>query len=67
MQHPFGALTQNFRLIILRKFRGQQPVGPAGDGETGVVLAKWLMSLNGRLLRPGGTSPPFSSLSQDSL
>ena len=26
MQHPFGALTQNFRLIRLRKFRGQQPI-----------------------------------------
>ena len=30
----FGALTRNFRLIRLRKFRGQQPAGPAGDGET---------------------------------
>ena len=38
MQHPFGALTQNFRLIRLRKFRGQQPAGPAGDGETQVAL-----------------------------
>ena len=34
MQHPFGALTRNFRVIRLRKFRGQQPAGPAGDGET---------------------------------
>ena len=25
MQHPFGALTRNFRLIRLRKFRGHQP------------------------------------------
>ena len=39
MQHPFGALTRNFRLIRLRKFRGQQPAGPAGDGETQVVWA----------------------------
>ena len=31
MQHPFGALTPNIRL---RKFRGQWPAGPAGDGET---------------------------------
>ena len=62
MQHPFGALTRNFRLIRLRKFRGQQPAGPAGDGETRVVSAKCLMSLNGHLLRPGG-----ASLSQDSL
>ena len=58
MQHPFGALTQYFRLIRLRKFRGQQPTGPAGDGETRVVSAKCLMSLNGHLLRPRGTSPP---------
>ena len=40
MQHPFGALTRNFRLIRLRKFRGQQPAGPAGDGETPVASAK---------------------------
>ena len=56
---PFGALTRNFRLIRLRKFRGQQPAGPAGDGET--VSAKCLMSLNGHLLRPGGTSSPCFS------
>ena len=31
--------------IIRRKFRGQQLAGPAGDGETRVVLAKCLMSL----------------------
>ena len=52
MQHLFGALTQNFRLIRLRNFRGQQPAGPAGDGKTQVVSAKCLMSLNGHLLRP---------------
>ena len=51
MQHPFGALTRNFRLIRLRKFRGQQPAGPAVDGETWLVMAKCLMSLNGHLLR----------------
>ena len=50
MQHPFGALTRNFRLIRWRKFRGQQPAGPAGDGETQVVWAKCLMSLNGHSL-----------------
>ena len=59
MQFPFGALTRNFRLIRLRKFRGQQPTGPAGDGETRVVWAKCLMSLNGHLLRPRGSSPPY--------
>ena len=62
MKHPFGALTRNFRLIRLRKSRGQQPAGPAGDGETRVVSAKCLMSLNGHLLRL-----LVASLSQDSL
>ena len=33
MQRPFCALTRNCRLIRLRKFSGQQPAGPAGDGE----------------------------------
>ena len=47
--------------IRLRKFRGQQPTGPAGDGETQVVSAKCFMSLNGHLLGPGGTSPPCFS------
>ena len=61
---PFGALTRNFRLIRLRKFRGQQPAGPAGDGERRVVSAKCLMSLNGHLLRPGGTSPPCFSFTR---
>ena len=64
MQHPFGALTRNFRLIRLRKFMGQQPAGPAGDGETRVVSAKCLMSLNSNLLRPGGTSPPCFSFTR---
>ena len=43
MQHPFGAFTRKFRL---RKFRGQRPAGPAGEGETRVVSAKCLMILN---------------------
>ena len=64
MQHPFGALTRNFRLIRLRKFGGQQPAGPAGDGDSRVVSAKCLVSLNGHLLRPGGASPPCFSSAQ---
>ena len=64
MHHPFGALTRNFRLIRLRKFRGQQPAGPAGDGKTPVASAKCLMSLNGHLLRPVGTSPPCFSFTR---
>ena len=64
MQHLFGALTRNFRLIRSRKFRGQQPAGPAGDGKTREVSAKCLMSLDGHLLRPGGTSPPCFSFTR---
>ena len=64
MQHPFGALTRNIRLIRLRKFRGQQPAGHAGDGETWVASAKCLMSLNDHLLRPVGTSPPCFSFTR---
>ena len=47
MWHLFGDLTRNFRLIRLRKFRGQRPAGPAGHGS---------MSLNGHLFRPVGIS-----------
>ena len=61
MQHPFGVLTRNFRLIRLRKFRGQQPARHAGDGETRVASAKCLMSWHGHLLRPVGISPPCFS------
>ena len=43
---PIWSPHSNFRLIRLRKFRGQQPAGPAGDGETPVASAKCLMSLN---------------------
>ena len=64
MQLLFRALTGNFRLIRLRKFRGQQPAGAAGDGETREVSAKCLISLNGHLLRPGGTSHPCFSFTR---
>ena len=49
---------------LQRKFRGQQPAGLAGDGETQVVSAKYLMNLNGHLVRPGGTSPPCFSFTR---
>ena len=64
MQHPFGALIRNVRLIRFRKVSGQQPAGPAGDDETGVVWAKCLMSLNVHLNRPGGTGPHCFSLTR---
>ena len=46
MQHLFGALTQSFRLIRKRKFRGQQPAGHAGDGETQVVSVRCSMCVS---------------------
>ena len=64
MQPPFGAITQSFKLVKLRQFRGQQPAGPTGDGETQVVSAKCLISLSGHLLRP---TVLFASISLDSL
>ena len=60
MQHPFGARTRNCRFILLRKFRGQQSAGPAGDGEAQsslVVSANCLMNLNAHLLRPAVVGP----------
>ena len=36
--------------------------GPAGDGETRVVPVKCLMSLNGHLLRHGGTNKSASQI-----
>ena len=62
-----GFLRRNLAFAprsTLRKFRGQQPAGPAGDGETQVVSAKCLMNLNGHLLRPRGTSPPCFSFTR---
>ena len=44
-----------------KEFRGQQPVGPAGDSVTQVVSGRCLMSLSGHLLRPVGIGPPYFS------
>ena len=60
----YAALTRNFTLIRLRKFRGQQPAGPAGDGETRVVSGTCLASFNGHLWGPVGTSPPCLSFTR---
>ena len=51
IQHSFGALARNFRLTKFRKFRGWQPTGPAGDGETKRVRKCCLMSLSWYHLR----------------
>ena len=47
--------------VIGLLFRGQQPVGPAGDWEIQVVSARCLESLSGHLLRPVGIGPPCFS------
>ena len=43
MQHPFGSLTRNFRLIRLKKYKGQRPAVPAGDVETQEVSAMLML------------------------
>ena len=48
------------RLTKLRKFRGRQPAGHSGDGETQVMLATWSMTLSGHLLRSVGINPQSS-------
>ena len=54
MQTPFGALIVKLRFNKWRRYRGQQPAGPAGGGATLAVLEKCSMSCNGQLWRPGG-------------
>ena len=49
---PYSKLQIN----QVEKFRGQQPAGPAGNGETQVVSARCLTSLSGHLLGPVGSS-----------
>ena len=53
---PFAALIVKLRFNKWRRYRGQQPAGPAGGGATLVVLEKCSMSCNGQLWRPGGIS-----------
>ena len=65
MQHPFGVLTRNFRLIRLRKFRGQRSAGPAGDGKTRVVSAKCCPEESPRTIHRPQRSFEHSSFSQN--
>ena len=58
---PIWSPYSKLQINQIEKFRGQQPVGPAGDGVTQVVSARCLMSLSGHLLRPVGISPPCFS------
>ena len=61
---PVWSPYLKFQINQIEKVRGQRPAGPAGDGETRVVSAKCLMSLNGHLLRPVGISPPCFSFTR---
>ena len=58
---PIWCHYSKLQINQVEKFRGQQPVGHAGDGVTQVVSARCLMSLSGHLLRPVGISPPCLS------
>ena len=58
MQHLFGIPIMKLRLDRWRRFRGQLPGGPAGDGETPVASATCLTNLSGYPWRPTGSSLP---------
>ena len=58
MQHLFGIPIMKLRLDRWRRFRGQLPGGPAGDGETQVASATCLTTLSGHPWRPAGSSLP---------
>ena len=61
---PIWSPHLKLQINQIEKVQRTAPAGPAGDGETRVVSAKCLMSLNGHLLRPGGTSPPSFSFTR---
>ena len=54
----FGVPVMKLRLDRWRRFRGQLPGGPAGDGETQVASATCLTILGGHPWRPAGSSLP---------
>ena len=60
MQHLFGIPIMKLRLDRWRRYRGQLPGGPAGDGETPVASATCLTILSGHRhpWRPAGSSLP---------
>ena len=63
IRHAHGDLCKHLR-IHWRRYRGQQPAGPAGGGAALVVLARCSMSCNGQLWRPGGISPLCYSITR---
>ena len=54
MQHLFGIPIMKLRLDRWRRYRGQLPGGPAGDGETPVASETCLTNLSGDPWRPAG-------------
>ena len=58
MQYLFGIPIMKLRLDRWRRYRGQLPGGPAGDGETPVASATCLTILSGHPWRPAGSSLP---------
>ena len=58
MQHLFGTPITKLRLDRWRRYRGQLPGGPAGEGETPVASVTCLTNLSGHPWRPAGSSLP---------
>ena len=54
----FGVPVIKLRWDRWRRYRGQLPGGPAGDGETPVASATCLTILSGHPWRPAGSSLP---------
>ena len=61
---PIWSPHLKLQINQIEKVQRTAAAGPAGDGETPVASAKCLMSLNGHLLRPVGTSPPCFSFTR---
>ena len=59
MQHLFGIPIMKLRLDRWRRYRGQLPGGPAGDGETPVASATCLTISSGHPWRPAALEQSF--------
>ena len=60
---PVWSLYSKLQINQIEKVQ-RIAAAPQGYGETRVVSAKWLMSLNGHLLRPIGISPTYFSFTK---
>ena len=54
----FGIPIMKLRLDRWRRYRGQLPGGPAGDGETPIASETCLTIMSGHPWRPAGSSLP---------